>query len=709
MDVDWQQQLGMMPPLVHTVPVFSLGDIPERLPSSVPLSAVARHENRPHSSSNLQSCPFRDQSHRVDKPHGMKVTEEENRSAPGGPLFLSLQEEILRAKAGESVCAQSTGQHQRRSREENDAEVDWHAPVQPTEITNYTATGNSSVAATMQTVSFGDSHRDEYGVGHQTSLNRMNTPVCDTHETAEVVVPASLGVRNYPYLEQEGACLAWVPQWLSQSLPYANFHPLYSPNQVSSLCSSSCCNSSPVPCLPECSSSVPVFGDAYRQSNFEPVAGTNSVTSSYQACSHSEESQHLLRSFWSSTGSTCPRLPLPIRAAAQANCCPSLADEALPMHVLPSFPPYSSKPSPTALDRDTSGGWRRKQRCRKQETDHRKERKKAESYNGRVSGHRGSTQYIRGHGKKSGEELQLSDRHAATFSLPPWCGSPPTLPDPDFSTPFSACHGDETLSIPEMQHFPLSFPGRFSGVPASAPSFSSYPSETGQTDSSRPPPQVPPTKQRPGGVLTEMSTGRTGRRGSRQRPLSPCVSSLLGPLAAVEWRSRTAGLRLSTKFGYLQCDRTGEPLCSPRWESGCEGVFFDNQKGLWRVTCSGEKKITKSFSPKLLGGFDAAKTVAMLYRIWAAEREDVVTEKLSELALEWKQHEGKICGDVNSQERGICVSGASTMNRENIVIPFYAPSEAVVEGILRNEAESGSDSPHSLLEAAINIVSQMHC
>ncbi|KEP65517.1 UNVERIFIED_CONTAM: AP2 domain transcription factor AP2XII-3 [Hammondia hammondi] len=652
----------------------------------------------------------------------MNASEEENTFVASVPLSLGLQKEPLMVQAGNSAGFRPAEQHEIRSRHEKDAQAEGHAASQPAEAGYYTATGNSSAAATRATLSLVDRQPDECGPMQWMLANRTNAPVCDAQEGQGLGVPVPLRTSDCPYLDHEGTLLGWDPQWHCHSLPHTDFYALYSYNQMSSFCFPACHNALTASSVPEYFSTVPACGDASFQSRFEPQEGSCSVSPTCIRYSHIEEDQNLLRSFWTFTGGTCPRLPLSIRAAVQANCSPAPAEESLLMQVPTSFPPCPSNPS-SAASYSEPFGCRQKQLLRKQRmTSHEeRKRKKAEGQRGNgAPGRQGSTRSNQTrHRKKTQVELKLSPLHTSTPSLPPPAAeldslapcseSPAKLPEPVSHPSTSASHEELALCLPDMQRLALLRQHPVSAVSYCVP-FSTGASHRDQTGFCRPPPRAPHRKRRPRRALTERSTRGTGSPGGLDHPIPRFVSSLLGPLADVEWRNPIAGFHLSNKFGYLRCDRTGEPVFSHHWEGGCEGVLFDNQKSLWKVRCYNRGKvITKSFSPKLLGGFEAAKTVATLYRIWAAEREEVLTQKLRELAQEWKQHQGEPYGVVNLPDGSIRLSGTTIMNRENLMIPSSAALETVVDGILRNEGESGKDSPESLLNAAMSIVSQMHC
>ncbi|KFG64574.1 AP2 domain transcription factor AP2XII-3 [Toxoplasma gondii RUB] len=650
----------------------------------------------------------------------MNASEEENAFVASVPSFFGLQEESLMVQAGNTAGFRPAEQHQIWSRYEKDAQTEGHAAPQAAEAGYYSATSNSSAAETRAKLSLVDREPDECRAMQWMLANRTNTPVFDAQEEQEHGVPVPLRTSDCPYLDHEGTLLGWDPQWLCHSLPHTDFYALYSYNQMSSFCFPACHNALTAS-VPEYFSSVPACGDASLQSRFEPQ-GTCSLTPACIRYSPTEEDQNLLRSFWAFTGGTCPRLPLSIRAAVPSNCSPAPAEESLLMHVPTSCPPCPSNSSSAASYSEPFGCRQKSPRLKQRMSSHReRKRKKTEgrSRNG-APGRQGSTRSNQAyHGRKTGVELKLSPLQTSTpslsspaaelDSLTPCSESPGKLPEPVSHPSISASHEELALCLPDMQRLGLLRQQPVSAV-SSCVSFSPGASHRDQTGFCRPPPRAPHRKRRPRRALTERSTRGTGNSGGLDHPIPRFVSSLLGPLADVEWRNPIAGFHLSNKFGYLRCDRTGEPVFSHRWEGGCEGVLFDNQKSLWKVRCYGKGKVlTKSFSPKLLGGFEAAKTVATLYRIRAAEREEVLTQKLRELALDWKQHQGEPYGVVNLPDGGIPLSGTTIVNRENLMIPSSAGLETVVDGILRNEGESGKDSPESLLNAAMIIVSQMQC
>ncbi|PFH38287.1 AP2 domain transcription factor AP2XII-3 [Besnoitia besnoiti] len=416
----------------------------------------------------------------------------------------------------------------------------------------------------------------------------------------------------------------------------------------------------------------------------------------------------LLESFRAFTGSTRPQLPLPIRAAMRENCGPSNTDGAVTEPGC--YTPSSAFPLPSTPYLGQIG--LRDQHGQPLRTEGNAPNRVTQMT---VDGNEGGATCVNEVAAVSmGVEERPSQQSTPSSFLRPTRELPPSssfhVPATHVSAPAcyqsAAAHYAATPSsaCPRRTALPCAEP--YFAVPSSAPPLSASTIQAYTPNECRQGPQVPPVEKHAQALTVENSTRRKHLHAPRYRPISSFASSLLGALATVEWRTGVAGQRLSTKFSYLRCLRTGESLFSTHWKSGCEGLYFDYRKALWRVQHFREgKKKSRGFCPKRLGGLDAAKNVAMLYRIYAAEREDIVRGKLMELALEWRQDVGD--AGREGSHRSELELGTSAIMPECPIIPPLPPAATVVEGILRNEAESERDSPSALLQSAMHIVAQM--
>lgn len=147
-------------------------------------------------------------------------------------------------------------------------------------------------------------------------------------------------------------------------------------------------------------------------------------------------------------------------------------------------------------------------------------------------------------------------------------------------------------------------------------------------------------------VINGPASSVTGWEGAELSSIANGSQTALvsGPAPSTWHEQPNAGLLLSSAFSYLSV-KNAEPLFSSRWKSGCEGVYFDYQKGLWRVQFLQDgRRRTKSFSPKHLGSSEAAKFAAMVYRIKMVETQDNVCRKIEELNQEWSNAQAGVVG-----------------------------------------------------------------